>query len=163
MNLTPTLTFTRTPSRLRWATRPVLWVLVLAVLTLATASAQGLDRVTLQVQFFQVTAEVAATPAQRAKGLMGRQSLPASHGMVFVFDRPEIQCFWMKNTPLPLTIAFIGEDGRIVNLADMAPFSEQSHCSSQPVRHALEMEQGWFKKRGILAGDLVAGLPRAAR
>lgn len=79
--------------------------------------------------------------------------------MLFVFDRPEPQCFWMKNTPLPLTIAFIADDGRIVNFADMQPFSEQPHCSAAPVRFALEMEQGWFKRRGLLAGDILTGKP----
>lgn len=86
---------------------------------------------------------------------MGRQSLAPNHGMIFVFESAEKQCFWMKNTPLPLSIAFISERGLITNIADMQPFSEESHCSNQPVRFALEMEQGWFKKRGVLVGDKV--------
>ena len=113
----------------------------------------------LTVRFFQVTAELAQTPEQRAMGLMGRKSLPMNHGMLFVFERPDRQCFWMKNTPLPLTIAFIDDTGRIVNFADMTPFSEESHCAAQPVRFALEMEQGWFKKRGVLVGDTISGAP----
>jgi uncharacterized membrane protein (UPF0127 family) len=91
------------------------------------------------------------------RGLMHRQSLPPNHGMLFVFDRAEKQCFWMKNTPLPLTIAFIADDGQIVNFADMQPFSETPHCSLRPVRFALEMEQGWFARRGVLAGDVMEG------
>jgi len=67
---------------------------------------------------------------------MGRRTLPLNYGMLFVFERPERQCFWMRNTPLPLTIAFIGDDGAIVNFADMEPFSEQAHCSEKPVRYA---------------------------
>lgn len=111
----------------------------------------------ITVRFFQVTVEIADTPASRAQGLMGRRSLPANHGMLFVFERPEQQCFWMKNTPLPLTIAFIGNDGAIINFADMEPFSEEAHCSDKPVRYALEMAQGWFKARGVLTGDRVSG------
>jgi uncharacterized membrane protein (UPF0127 family) len=114
---------------------------------------------TLQVRFFQIVAEIAETPQQRMMGLMGRRSLGAGQGMLFVFDTPEVQCFWMKNTPLPLTIAFIGPQGRVVNMADMEPFSEQSHCSREPVRFALEMERGWFRQRGILEGDTVSGGP----
>ncbi len=113
----------------------------------------------LTVRFFQVTAELAQTPEQRAMGLMGRKCLPMNHGMLFVFERPDRQCFWMKNTPLPLTIAFIDDAGRVVNFADMTPFSEDSHCAAQPVRFALEMEQGWFKKRGVLVGDTISGAP----
>lgn len=123
------------------------------------AWSQTLPAETLNVRFFQITAEIAKTPNQRTKGLMGRQSLPPSHGMLFVFEQAEQQCFWMRNTPLPLTIAFIADDGKIVNFADMTPFSEQAHCSAQPVRYALEMEQGWFKKRGVLVGDPITGGP----
>lgn len=120
---------------------------------------------TLTIRFFQITAEIAETPAQRTRGLMGRASLPPNHGMLFVFEQSDRQCFWMKNTPLPLSIAFIDDAGRIVNVADMQPLSEQTHCSSTPVRFALEMEQGWFQKRGVLVGDAVTLPPtlRAAR
>lgn len=127
------------------------------------AQAQTLPVETLNMRFFQITAEIAQTPNERAKGLMGRKSLPPSHGMLFVFEQPEQQCFWMRNTPLPLTIAFIANDGKIVNFADMTPFSEQAHCSAKPVKYALEMEQGWFKQRGVLVGDVVTGGPIKAR
>jgi hypothetical protein len=126
-------------------------------------AAQPLPVESLNVRFFQITAEIAQTPNQRAKGLMGRQSLPQNHGMLFVFEQAEQQCFWMRNTPLPLTIAFIADDGKIVNFADMTPFSDQAHCSAKPVRFALEMEQGWFKKRGVLAGDAITGKPITGR
>jgi uncharacterized protein len=121
--------------------------------------AQELRTETLSIRFFQVTAEIAQSPQERAKGLMGRRSLPPNHGMLFVFETAERQCFWMRNTPLPLTIAFIDAKGRITSFADMTPFSEENHCSTVPVPFALEMEQGWFKKRGVLVGDSVT-LPK---
>jgi uncharacterized membrane protein (UPF0127 family) len=117
---------------------------------------------TLTVRFFQITAEVADTPALRTRGLMGRQSLPTNHGMLFVFEQPQQQCFWMRNTPLPLTIAFLDDEGRISSMADMQPFSEATHCSQVPVRYALEMEQGWFAKRGIQPGEIIRGIAPAA-
>ena len=117
---------------------------------------------TLTVRFFQITAEVADTPALRTRGLMGRQSLPPNHGMLFVFEQPQQQCFWMRNTPLPLTIAFMDDEGRISSMADMQPFSEATHCSQVPVRYALEMEQGWFTKRGIQPGEIIRGIAPAA-
>ena len=136
----------------------------LALLLLCAAIGQAhaqLRTEVLQARFFQITVEIADTPASRTQGLMGRPSLPNNHGMLFVFERPERQCFWMKNTPLPLTIAFVADDGRIVNFADMQPFSEQPHCSAAPVRFALEMEQGWFTRRGLLVGDILTGKPLA--
>jgi uncharacterized membrane protein (UPF0127 family) len=117
---------------------------------------------TLTVRFFQITAEVADTPALRTRGLMGRQSLPPNHGMLFVFEQPQQQCFWMRNTPLPLSIAFLDDEGRISSMADMQPLSEATHCSHVPVRYALEMEQGWFTKRGIQPGEIIRGIAPAA-
>lgn len=127
---------------------------------LAATQAMLLPTTELQVGPHAVSAEVAATPASRAHGLMGRKSLPENHGMLFVFDMAQRHCFWMKNTPLPLSIAFIDSDGRVVNIADMHPHSEQSHCPAEPVRFALEMAQGWFAGHGIQAGAKVSGLPR---
>ncbi len=126
-----------------------------SLLLAGSLSAQELRTETLTIRFFQVTAEIAQTPQERAKGLMGRKFLPPNHGMLFVFESPARQCFWMRNTPLPLTIAFIDARGKITSFADMAPFSDESHCSTVPVPFALEMEQGWFKKRGVLVGDTV--------
>jgi hypothetical protein len=105
-----------------------------------------------------ITAEVAANDSARAQGLMYRKSLAPNHGMLFAFDQANVQCFWMRNTPLPLSIAFIQDDGVIVNIADMAPMTDTSHCSSAPVRYALEMEQGWFAKRGLQPGKKITGL-----
>ncbi|MGE5161446.1 MAG: DUF192 domain-containing protein [Betaproteobacteria bacterium] len=117
----------------------------------------------LTVGIHVITAEAATTNQARAVGLMHRERLAPNHGMLFVFDDKSQQCFWMRNTIVPLTIAFIDDDGTILQLADMAPKSEVSHCSQRPVRYALEMEQGWFGKRGIAPGARVGGLPAPAR
>lgn len=99
-----------------------------------------------------VRAEIADEPDTRARGLMFREHLGPNEGMLFVFQSRSPQCFWMRNTPLPLSIAFIDDDGRIVNVEDMQPRSDDSHCSARPVRYALEMAQGWFARRGLGAG-----------
>jgi hypothetical protein len=94
---------------------------------------------------------------------MHRQDMPANEGMLFVFESPAVQCFWMKNTLIPLTAAFVADDGSIVNLADMQPQSLDSHCSEKPVRYVLEMNQGWFSKRGLRAGSRLSGPPFDSR
>jgi uncharacterized membrane protein (UPF0127 family) len=83
--------------------------------------------------------------------------MPSQEGMLFVFSQPGVQCFWMRNTVLPLTAAFVADDGTIVNLEDMKPMTETSHCSARPVRFVLEMNQGWFAQRGIKAGTKILG------
>ena len=120
---------------------------------------QRLQAITLNAGMHNIRAELALTPDQRQMGLMFRRDLGTHEGMLFVFDEPMPQCFWMKNTPTPLTIAFVADDGAIVNLADMKPFDESSHCSTKPVRYVLEMNQGWFTKRGIKAGFKLGGTP----
>ena len=135
-----------------------------ACLGLASAQAQegpqlDLMRVKLQAGMYQIDAQVAQTPQQRAIGLMNRREMPAHEGMLFIFEQPSIQCFWMKNTLLPLTAAFVADDGTIVNLADMAPQSTQSHCATKPVRFVLEMHQGWFAKKNMAAGFKLSGPP----
>src|SRR5262249_42303094 len=130
----------------------------------AVASAAGeLPQATLTINGQKITAEVAATPEQRSTGLMNRFSLQAGHGMIFVFERMEMQAFWMKNTYIPLSIAFIGADGRIINIDDMAPLDESAHWSKRPALYALEVRKGWFAEHGIGAGDAVAGLPPPRR
>ncbi|WP_422199555.1 DUF192 domain-containing protein [Aquabacterium sp.] len=104
-----------------------------------------------------IKAEVALTPEQHQIGLMHRTSMGANEGMLFVFDRPGQQCFWMKNTLIPLQIAFVADDGTVVNLAEMKPHSLDSHCSTRPVRFVLEMNTGWFSKRGIKPGAQLRG------
>jgi hypothetical protein len=134
--------------------------LFLAAATLLASAARaqeepqtGLPRVELTAGMHRIQAQVASTPQQRAVGLMHRRDMPTNEGMLFVFEQPGTQCFWMKNTLLPLTAAFVADDGTVVNLADMKPQSLDSHCSAKPVRYVLEMHQGWFAKRGIQAGQ----------
>lgn len=122
-----------------------------------------LPRTTLKAGMHLIQAQVASTPQQRAVGLMHRADMPANEGMLFVFEQPAVQCFWMKNTLLPLTAAFVQDDGTVVNLADMQPQSLDSHCSAKPVRYVLEMRQGWFAKRGIQHGFRLSGPPFAGR
>ncbi|MBV2163887.1 MAG: DUF192 domain-containing protein [Comamonas sp.] len=116
-----------------------------------------LPRVELRAGMFRIDAQVASRPIERQIGLMQRQNMPPHEGMLFVFERPGVQCFWMKDTPLPLTAAFIADDGTIVNLADMQPLDENSHCSRVPVRFVLEMNQGWFASKGLKAGSQIKG------
>ncbi len=142
--------------------RPVFFACSLAALLLAGA-AQAQDPLpmrTLTLGERTIQAEVADRPETRAMGLMDRQSLAPDHGMLFVFEQEGMPCFWMKNTPLPLDIAFIDQEGFIANIAAMQPFDLQSHCPVRPIRYALEMEQGWFAKADKQAGERVVGLPR---
>jgi uncharacterized protein len=118
-----------------------------------------LPRVKLSAGMHQIDAQVASTPQQRQIGLMWRRDMPTHEGMLFVFEQATPQCFWMMNTLIPLTAAFIADDGRIVNLADMKPQTTDSHCSAEPVRYVLEMNQGWFAKRGLAAGFKLSGGP----
>jgi uncharacterized membrane protein (UPF0127 family) len=122
-----------------------------------------LPRVRLQAGLYQIDAQVAQTPASRQIGLMHRRSMPQHEGMLFVFERAQIQCFWMKNTLIPLSVAFAREDGTIVNIADMQALSEVTHCSKEPVRFVLEMNQGWFAQRRIQPGQKVQGQPFGRR
>lgn len=136
--------------------------------TSGAASAQAraqppLPTVKLTAGIHVITAEAATTTQSRTIGLMHRERLGPNSGMLFVFEDKAQQCFWMRNTIVPLTIAFIEDDGTILQLADMAPKSEVSHCSQRPVRYALEMEQGWFGKRGMAPGARVGGLPALSR
>lgn len=127
------------------------------------APQMDLPRVKLSAGMHLIDAQVAATQDQRSIGLMFRREMPQSEGMLFAFEQASVQCFWMKNTLLPLTAAFVANDGTIVNLADMKPQTTDSHCSKQPVRYVLEMNQGWFGKRGIKAGSKLGGQPFETR
>lgn len=110
-----------------------------------------------------IRAEVARSPTERATGMMMRTEMAANAGMLFVFDQEWTHCFWMNNTLLPLSIAFIADDGTVVGLADMEPRTLEQHCSPKPVRYALEMNKGWFAKRGIKPGARLAGGPFSAK
>ena len=134
-----------------------LLVALAAGLALAQEPQLNLPRVKLAAGMHQIDAQVARTPEQRATGLMHRKEMPSHEGMLFVFEQPEQQCFWMKNTLLPLAVAFLSDDGTILNIEEMAPQTLQSHCSVGPVRYVLEMNKGWFAKRGIKPGMKLAG------
>jgi len=123
-------------------------------------NAQKFPVISLNAGMHLIKAEVASTEAQREQGLMFREHLGPNEGMVFLFHAPAGVCMWMKNTPLPLSVAFIDRDGRIVNIETMKPQSLDSHCAKQPVYYALEMQEGWFKQRNIKAGSVISGLPQ---
>ena len=128
----------------------------------ALESVQGqpqpkLPTVQISAGMHLITAEVAQNDTQRATGMMFRKTMGTNEGMIFIFERAGQQCFWMQNTLLPLSIAFVADDGRIVNLDEMKPLTQDGHCSSEPVRYVLEMNQGWFAKRGIKAGTRLSG------
>lgn len=116
-----------------------------------------LPRVELQIGMHRIDTQIAAQPDERSTGLMFRKDMPQHEGMMFIFEQAHVQCFWMKNTLLPLTAAFIDDSGTIVNLADMKPQTTDSHCSQKPVRFVLEMNQGWFARKGIKAGARLSG------
>jgi uncharacterized membrane protein (UPF0127 family) len=126
------------------------------------AAAQGpsLPIIELKAGMYRIEAELADTPAARQTGLMYRTFMPTNTGMLFVFPEKAIHCFWMRNTKLPLTIAFIDDDGKIVNLSDMEPETQNNHCPRGPVRFALEMNQKWFTQRALGTGTVITGLPK---
>lgn len=119
----------------------------------------NLQRIVLKAGFHQIDTQLAMTPEQRSIGLMHRRDMPQHEGMLFVFPEASKQCFWMKNTLIPLTAAFVADDGTIVNLEDMKPLTTDSHCSGRPVRFVLEMNAGWFAKKGLKAGSKISGMP----
>ena len=121
------------------------------------APQMNLERIKLSSGMHRIDAQVASTPDQRQIGLMFRKDMPQHEGMIFVFDQPGKQCFWMKNTLIALSAAFIADDGTIVNIEDMKPLVLDGHCSAQPVRYVLEMNKGWFAKKGMKAGSKLQG------
>ncbi|WP_298014749.1 DUF192 domain-containing protein [uncultured Aquabacterium sp.] len=125
----------------------------------AQTAPQKLPTITLGAGMHNIRAEVASTPEQHQIGLMFRKEMGPNDGMLFIFDRPGQQCFWMKNTLIPLAVAFIADDGTVVNLDEMAPQTLESHCSTRPVRHVLEMNAGWFARKGIKPGSKLSGAP----
>ena len=136
---------------------PVLAAFLLAAAAFAQEPQMNLPRVKLTAGMHVIDVQVAASNEQRMTGLMHRREMPQHEGMLFVFESPGQQCFWMKNTLLPLAAAFVADDGTIVNIEEMQPQSLDSHCSVQPVRYVLEMNKGWFSKKGIKAGTKLAG------
>lgn len=116
--------------------------------------------ISLNAGMHVIKAEVAAKDADRQQGLMFREKMGQNEGMVFIFDAPAGVCMWMKNTLIPLSVAFIDESGKIVNIEDMQPQTLDSHCARKPVRYALEMNLGWFRQKNIKPGTVIEGLPR---
>ena len=124
------------------------------------AQASSFPRVDLTAGFHRIEAEVAANQADRSQGLMHRRVMPSNQGMIFVFPQTATHCFWMKNTPLPLSIAFLDEKGMIISIDEMAPETEDNHCPAQPARFALEMNAGWFKAKGLKPGSVIGGVEK---
>lgn len=140
-------------------------ILRLATLLLGLASSLAalaqMPRLELTAGFHRIEAEVAANQPDRMQGLMQRSSMGPNQGMLFVFTQAQRHCMWMKNTLLPLSVAFLDEEGRIINIRDMQPQTENNHCADAPARFALEMNQGWFATKGIKPGMGIGGLQRA--
>ncbi len=137
----------------------------IGLLIAAGATAQtptSLQTTELYVGMHRLVAEVASSPADRATGLMWRESMPQNHGMLFVFQNHAIHCFWMRNTFIALSIAFLRDDGTIVNIEQMQPQQLDNHCPAEPVRFALEVNQGWFADRNIVPEHRVRGLQAIA-
>lgn len=136
-------------------------LLRLLFLSLAVAAAAPVlaqfGRAELSAGMHRIEAELALNQSGRMLGLMNRKEMAPQHGMLFAFPEPAIQCMWMKNTLIPLSVAFLDEQGRILNIEDMAPQTLNSHCAAAPAAFALEMNQGWFSHRGLKPGDLIRG------
>jgi hypothetical protein len=134
---------------------------LLAAALAGAAAAADLPTLKLTAGIHLITAEVANTFDSRARGLMYRKSLGPNQGMLFVFPDVSAHCMWMKNTFVPLSVAFMDEQGTIVSIHDMQPQNETSHCAAKPARFALEMNQGWFAKKGVKAGARIGGVDKA--
>ena len=120
----------------------------------------GLPSIELKAGIYRIQAELADTPKAREVGLMNRMSMPPNAGMLFVFEQKAGHCFWMNNTKIPLSIAFIGDDGKILNLEEMEANTTNNHCPKAAVRYALEMNKQWFSERVVVPGMVIQGLPR---
>ena len=143
--------------------RLIRYVVVLALMAIEAATAQAASLLKLNAGSGALEVEVAATQGQRAQGLMNRVSMPESRGMLFVYPSPAYFCMWMKNTKIPLSVAFIDAQGRVINITDMAPQTETNHCTAQNATYALEVNQGWFVRHGVSAGTQILGLEKAPR
>lgn len=138
-----------------------MFVAMVASVPLPLVAQESMPIIELTAGFHRIEAEVAAQDSHRQVGLMNRPSMPVQRGMLFVFPQANTHCMWMRNTLIPLSVAFMDKEGRIINIADMQPHSEENHCARQPARYALEMNRGWFAQRGIGAGTKLRGLERA--
>ncbi|WIM06642.1 MAG: DUF192 domain-containing protein [Candidatus Nitricoxidivorans perseverans] len=134
---------------------------LLAVAAFIAPPALAQAVVELNAGIHRIEAEVANTHDARMTGLMHRKSMGVQRGMLFVFDAPSPQCMWMRNTLIPLSVAFLDEQGRIINVEEMRPRTEINHCAARPAKYALEMNAGWFRQRGLKAGDAIGAVDRA--
>lgn len=144
----------------RWV-RHCLATLMALGLSLSAMAQESMPVIELSAGFHRIEAEVAAQDRHRQTGLMHRSSMPTQRGMLFVFPQANTHCMWMRNTLIPLSVAFIDGEGRIINIEEMAPQTEDNHCARRPARYALEMNRGWFAQRGIGPGSKLRGLERA--
>ena len=135
--------------------------LLLMTLLASTLAQAQMPRIELSASFHRIDAEVAADQQNRMQGLMNRRSMATNQGMLFVFTHPDRHCMWMRNTLLPLSVAFLDEQGRILNIENMKPQTENNHCASSPARFALEMNQGWFASKGIKVGQRIGGVEKS--
>ena len=136
-------------------------ILATAFIFLTAPALAEMPRIELTASFHRIDAEVAADQRSRMQGLMMRKSMPANQGMLFVFPRAERHCMWMRNTLIPLSVAFLDEQGKILNIENMQPQTENNHCAAAPARFALEMNHGWFAEKGVKAGHRIGGVERS--
>jgi uncharacterized membrane protein (UPF0127 family) len=146
-------------NRFAFSAAAPLSILLALCATVPAQAQQKFPVVPLTAGMYVIQAEVAVTEAQREEGLMFREVLGANQGMVFLFGAPAGVCMWMKNTPLPLSVAFLDADHKIINIEDMQPQTTNSHCAQKPANYALEMNLGWFKQKNIKPGMKIEGLP----
>ena len=149
---------------MRWLLRAPLLAFALAFAACGNGTPPAVPGARLPVDWLtvgghRITVELARDPEERSRGLMFRDSLPPDHGMLFLFAREEVQAFWMRNTKIPLSIAYADARGRIVRIADLQPLDERPVTSVAPARYALEMNRGWFSAHGVSAGDRITGIP----
>lgn len=137
------------------------FLFLVGFLAVSRLSAAQTPVIELSAGMHRIEAEVVNTLSGRMRGLMQRDYLPPQRGMLFVFDADAQHCMWMKNTLIPLSVAFLDGQGRVINVEEMAPGTEDNHCASKPARFALEMNAGWFGKRGVGAGYAIGGIDRA--
>ena len=146
---------------LKQFTHQLFFTALAAISTLAQAQVNtGLPTIELKTGIYRIQAEVADTPKAREVGLMNRTSMPTNSGMLFIFEQKAGHCFWMNNTKIPLSIAFIADDGKIVNIEEMQAETTNNHCPKATVRYALEMNKQWFSDRVIAPGSVITGLPK---
>lgn len=141
--------------------KQILALTLLSANFLSQVEASPMPRIELSVGFYRIEAEVAAEQADRMQGLMQRRSLAENQGMLFVFSQDARHCMWMRNTLLPLSVAFLDAEGRILNIEDMQPQTEDNHCAARPARFALEMNRGWFAGKGLTPGVHISGIEKA--